>query len=176
MVLAEALLALAEALDERVAEALEVAGCLPRLRVEDDRAVEGHDVVALLDHRAPPLVLDVRLEQHAVVPVVVRGAEPAVDLGRLEQEAAPLAERDDLVHRDRVRGFGSHAGQCSGWAGREPRTLPRHPPSAICHRPPRTAPPGTSQIATSTSLLSHDVLTANTELPGCEPSHARGRL
>src|SRR4051812_42868923 len=109
MVLAEALLALAEALDERVAEALEVAGCLPRLRVEDDRAVERHDVVALLDHRAPPLVLDVRLEQYAVVPVVVRRAEPAVDLGRPEQEAASLAERDDLVHRHGVAGFAHRA-------------------------------------------------------------------
>src|SRR3954471_19610521 len=114
MVLAEALLALAEALDERVTEALEVAGCLPRLRVEDDRAVEGHDVVALLDHRAPPLVLDVRLEQDPVVPVVVRRAESAVDLGRLEQEAAPLAEGDDLLHRDGVLG---HGGESSGWVG-----------------------------------------------------------
>ena len=55
VVLAPAPLALAEALDERVGEAVEVAGGLPDLRVLEDRRVEGDDVVALLQHRAPPL-------------------------------------------------------------------------------------------------------------------------
>src|SRR3712207_7720683 len=49
VVRAPALLALPEALDERVGEAGQVARGLPRLRVQDDRAVEGDDVVALLD-------------------------------------------------------------------------------------------------------------------------------
>ena len=40
------------------------------------------------------------LQQHAVVAVVVGGADPAVDLGGREDEAAPLAERDDLVEGD----------------------------------------------------------------------------
>src|SRR6185436_6664651 len=56
------------------------------------------DVVAVLQHRAPPLALDVRLEQHAVVPVVVRRSDPSVDLGGGEGEPAPLAQRDDLLH------------------------------------------------------------------------------
>ena len=43
---AEALLADA-AVDERVGEAADVARRLPDLRVEDDRRVEGDDVVAL---------------------------------------------------------------------------------------------------------------------------------
>ena len=107
VVLAPAPLALAEALDERVGEALEVARGLPRLRVHEDRRVEGDHVVALLDHRAPPLGLDVRLQQHAVVAVVVGRGEPAVDLRGLEDEAAPLAERDDLVHG---HGVGRHGG------------------------------------------------------------------
>ena len=102
MVLAEALLALAQALDERVAEALQVAGRLPSLRVHQDRGVQRDDVVALLDHRARPLGLDVVLQQDAVVAVVVRRGQSAVDLGRLEDEAAPLAERHDLVHRHDV--------------------------------------------------------------------------
>ena len=103
MVGAEAQLARA-AVDERVGEAGEMPARHPRPRVLDDRRVQRHDVVALLEHRPPPLALDVVLEQHAVVAVVVAGADPAVDLAALEHEAAPLAQRDDLVHGDGVGG------------------------------------------------------------------------
>ncbi len=106
VVLAEALLAFAQALHERVAEARQMARCLPDLRVHEDRGVEGHHVVALLQHRAPPLVLHVLLEQHAVVAVVVGRGQPSVDLGGLEDEAPALAEGDDLLHRDDVVGHG----------------------------------------------------------------------
>ena len=98
---AEALPARA-AVHERVGEAGEVAGGLPHARVLQDRRVDRHDVVALLQHRAPPLALDVVLQQHAVVAVVVGRADPAVDLRGGEHEAAPLAQRDDLLHRHRV--------------------------------------------------------------------------
>ena len=100
VILAPALLALAEALDQRVGEAFEVARGLPDPRVLEDRRVEGDDVVAFLQHRPPPLGLDVVLQQHPVVAVVVGRAEAAVDLRGGEDEAAPLAERDDLLHRD----------------------------------------------------------------------------
>ena len=92
---AEALLAGA-AVDERVGEAGDVARRLPDLRVEDDRGVERDDVVALLHHRLEPARLDVLLEEHAVVAVVVRRAEPAVDLRRREDEAAPAASETIL--------------------------------------------------------------------------------
>ena len=108
MVLPPAALAVAEALHERVGEAGEVAGGLPRARVLDDRRVQRDDVVALLDHRLPPLGHDVVLEQHAVVPVVVRVGDPAVDLGGGEDEAAPLAQRHDLVHG---HDFAGHPGR-----------------------------------------------------------------
>ena len=58
-----------------------------------------------------------RLEQDAVVAVVVRGAEPAVDLGGLEQEAAALAEGDDLVHRHDVGASVAMCAERSGWPG-----------------------------------------------------------
>ena len=85
------------AVDHRVGEAGEVPRRLPDPRVLDDRRVDRDDVVAVLEHRAPPLVLDVVLQQHAVVAVVVGRADAAVDLRRREDEAAPLAQRDDLV-------------------------------------------------------------------------------
>src|SRR3954453_12922032 len=76
-----------------------MAGGLPRARVLVDRRVERDDIVALLDHGVPPEIRDVALEQHAVVPVVVRVGDSAVDLGGGEDQAAALAERDDLVER-----------------------------------------------------------------------------
>ena len=101
---AEALLA-GPAVDQRVAEAADVAGGLPDVRVEDDRGVERDDVVPLPHHRLEPARLDVVLQQDAVVAVVVGAAEAAVDLGRGEDEPAPLRQTDDLVHRD---GVGAH--------------------------------------------------------------------
>ena len=90
------------AVHQRVGEARQMARGLPHARVLQDRRVDRHDVVALGDHRAPPLVLDVRLEQHAVVAEVVRRADAAVDLRGGKHEAAPLAQRDDLLHRHDV--------------------------------------------------------------------------
>src|SRR5262249_56255253 len=99
-----AVTALAEpAVDERVGEPRYVTGGFPDGRVEDDRRVERDDVVALAHHRLHPARLDVVLEQDAVVPVVVRRAESAVDLARREDEPTPARERDELVHRDDIR-------------------------------------------------------------------------
>src|SRR5205823_2751231 len=50
-----------------------------------------------VEHRAPPLVFDVALQQHPVMAVVVGGRDAAVDLGGGEDESAPLAEGDDVV-------------------------------------------------------------------------------
>ena len=94
----EPLLAVA-AVDERVGERRDVTARLPDLRRHEDRGVETDDVVAHLDHRTPPGVLDVALEQHAERPVVPGGTEPAVDVGRREHQAAPLREIDDTVHQ-----------------------------------------------------------------------------
>ena len=105
MVQPPALLAVAEALHQRIGEALQMARGLPGARVHQDRGVEGHHVVALLQVRAPPLGLHVGLQQHAVVAVVVGRGQATVDLGGLEDEAAPLAQRDDLVHG---HGVGRH--------------------------------------------------------------------
>jgi hypothetical protein len=68
------------AVDHRIAEAREVPRRLPDPRVLDDRRVDRDDVVAILKHRAPPLVLDVVLEENPVVAVVVGRTDAAVDL------------------------------------------------------------------------------------------------
>ena len=68
------------AVDERVAESADVPRCDPHVGVEDDRRVERDDVVPLLHHRLEPACLDVVLQEDAVVAVVVRRAEAAVDL------------------------------------------------------------------------------------------------
>src|SRR5204863_3680856 len=70
----------------------------PDERIEDQGGVERDHVVALLDHRPEPGRPDVVLHEHAVVAVVVRRAEAAIDLRGREDEPAPAAERDDLVH------------------------------------------------------------------------------
>ena len=95
---AEAQLARA-AVHERVGEALEVPRGGPDRRVEDHGGIERHDVVALLDQRAQPLVLHVLLQEDAVVAVVVGGAEPAVDVRGGVDEAATPGQCGDLLDR-----------------------------------------------------------------------------
>ena len=85
------------ALDQRIAERAHVPGRDPDLRVHEDPGIETDDVVALLDHRPPPGALDVVLELHAERAVVPDGVDAAVDLGRGEDEPAPLRERHDGV-------------------------------------------------------------------------------
>ena len=94
------------AVHEGIGEAGQVPARQPGSGVLDDRRVQRDDVVALLEHGPPPTALDVVLEQDAVVAVVVAGAEAAVDLAAREHEPAPLAQRDNLVHRDYVHGHG----------------------------------------------------------------------
>src|SRR6185295_16742318 len=89
-----------------VGEILQVAARLPDGGVHQDRRVDAHHVRSALHEVPPPDPLDVALEldpQRAVVPARARAA---VDLARLEDEPAALAERDERVHRD-------HAGQDS---------------------------------------------------------------
>src|ERR1043166_7627268 len=57
-------------------------------------------VLAELDVVAPPEVLDVALELDAERTIIPGGSETAVDLARLEDEAAPFAKRDDGVEVD----------------------------------------------------------------------------
>ncbi len=107
------------ALDERVLKRPDMAGGDPHLGVHQDPGVEPDHVVAQLDHRPPPRSLDVALQLDPERAVVPHGVDPAVDLGRGEDEATPLAERDDRVEvgnggRDRLRIGGLGVGHDGG--------------------------------------------------------------
>ncbi len=98
---AKAVLAMS-AINQRIGEAGDVSRRLPYLRMHEDRGVEPLDVIAGVNHGVPPAVLDVLLELDAEGAVVPDRTQAAVDLGRLEDEAAPLGERHELVHEGGV--------------------------------------------------------------------------
>ena len=108
LVRAPPLLAVA-AVDQGVGEGRQVARCLPDLGVREDRGVDRHDVVTLLDHCPPPGLAYVAEHEGAERAVVVGRADAAVDLGRREDEATPLAQVDDGVEQP---GVGRGLGRC----------------------------------------------------------------
>jgi hypothetical protein len=97
VVLAEAVVA-AGALDERVGEAGDVPGRLPHERRHDDGGLEAHDIVAELDHAAPPGGADVPAELDPEGAVVPRRAQSPVDLAGLEGDAPALGQGGDGLH------------------------------------------------------------------------------
>src|SRR5207247_654556 len=82
-------------LDERIAERSDVTGRHPDLGMHEDPRFEPDDVLALLDHRPPPGALDVVLQLDPEGTVIPDGIDPAIDLARWEDEAAPLRQGYD---------------------------------------------------------------------------------
>ena len=85
--------------DQRVVERRDVSRSLPGLGVHEDRGVDADDVLVQFDHRIPPIALDVVLQLHAVLPVIVHGAESVVYLARREYEAVLLAMGDKFLEK-----------------------------------------------------------------------------
>ena len=81
----------------RVGERVEVAARLPDLRVHDDRRVESRHVLAAAHGELPPGLLDVLLQLAAERTVVPEPRHAAVDLGRMIDEPAALAQRGERV-------------------------------------------------------------------------------
>ncbi len=112
----------------------------------EDRRVEADHVVAQLHHRAPPGVFDVAQHEHPERPVVVGGAEPAVDLGRGEDEAPPLGQVDDPFHQVGVRRSSGAAsspvcsvmGEDTGQASGVPGQTRRRTVTSLASNRPRT--------------------------------------
>ena len=76
-----------------------MAGRLPDRRVHDNRGIESDDIFAVASHRAPPGVAQIALQLGAEWAVIPEAIDAAVDLGALENEAAPLAQGYDLLHQ-----------------------------------------------------------------------------
>ena len=91
------------AVHQRIHKAGHVTARFPRARVHQNRRIQPFDVVARTHHRVPPAILDVLLELHTKRTVVPHRARATVDLGGLEDEAAPLAQRHQLVHHVGLR-------------------------------------------------------------------------
>ena len=86
------------AVDERVGEAGDVAGGFPDLGVHDDGRFDADDVVATVNHVAPPALADVALKFHAQRAIVEETVQAAVDFGGRVDKAPALCERDEGLH------------------------------------------------------------------------------
>ena len=82
--------------DQRVVERADMSRSLPRTGVHEDRGVDAHDILMQLDHRIPPVALDVVFQLHAVLSVVVHRSQTVVDFARREYESVFLAVGDQL--------------------------------------------------------------------------------
>ena len=85
--------------DQRVVEGGHMARSLPRPGVHEDGGIESHDVLVQLDHRVPPVALDVVFQLHAVLSVVIDGGQTVVDLARREHESVLLAMGDQFLEK-----------------------------------------------------------------------------
>ena len=99
------------ALAHHVGEGVHMAAGLPDGRMHDDGGIKADDIVTVAGHRAPPGVAEVALQFRAERAVVPESPDAAVDLGGLEDEAAPLAEADDLLHAGVGGGWFGHKGK-----------------------------------------------------------------
>jgi len=97
--------------NHRIAERVHMAAGLPDFRVHDDGGFEADDIVAQLDHVAPPQLLDVALEFGTERTVIPKTVDAAVNFRGLINEPAPLAQRHDFFHQGIFFCFSHWAGQ-----------------------------------------------------------------
>src|SRR5215831_4749411 len=86
----------------RIREAFDVAGRLEDGRMRQDRSVHADDVVSFVYDHTPPIIFQITLQLHAERPIIPSAIEPAVNLARLENEAAPLTQADNFFHACRA--------------------------------------------------------------------------
>jgi len=84
------------AIDHRIGEILYMTRGFPYTRVHEDRGIEAFDVMPG-GHCAPPGIFQVAEHLNAKRTVIPAAVEPAIDLGRLKNKAAPFGERYDLL-------------------------------------------------------------------------------
>src|SRR3989338_1164944 len=86
------------ALYQRVGETFGVAARLPHFLIHHDCRVKTKHVLASIDKLPPPNLLDIFFQESAVVPVIPKTGEPAVNFRAGEHKPASFAERDDFFH------------------------------------------------------------------------------
>ena len=96
----------------RIRESRNVSTGFPNFRRHDDGRFEAGDVVALAGHGVPPKFLDVALEFRTQRAVIPKAVDAAVNLRRLKNEPAPLAQRHDFFHLQILFWIGHRANQC----------------------------------------------------------------
>ena len=77
--------------DEGVVEGVYVSAGLPDGGMHEDGAVDADDVLVEQSHGLPPILLDIVLQLHTVLTVVVNGTESVVDVAGREHKTVFLA-------------------------------------------------------------------------------------
>ena len=94
------------ALDEWVAEHIDVPRRFPHLTRQNDRRIEADNVGTTLHHRLPPLALDVLFQFNTEWAVIPRRTASPVDFSGLEDKSPSFRERNNGVKAS-VLGHGS---------------------------------------------------------------------
>ena len=156
-----------ERLGERVAEHLDVPGCLPDGRRQDDGRVESDHVAAAAHEGVPPLALDVLFQLDAEGAVVPGRPGSAVDVTGGEDEPAVLRQRDYRIESRLFSQWCSQNVLCSGQTPRRtnPTEVVQAPAaSAVCASGPRRSLPGRIAVRSALSRVH----------PGTDCAGARG--
>lgn len=67
--------------------------------MHEDRGVDADDILVQFNHRIPPITLDIVLQLHAVLSVIVHGTESVIYLARGEYESVFLAMGDKFLEK-----------------------------------------------------------------------------
>ena len=68
-----------------------MAGGDPGLGVHEHAGIDTHDVLVEPGHGFPPVILDVVLELHTILPIIIDCGKAVVNLARREDESVFLA-------------------------------------------------------------------------------------
>mmetsp|Transcript_13127 Transcript_13127/g.37407 ORF Transcript_13127/g.37407 Transcript_13127/m.37407 type:complete len:390 (-) Transcript_13127:301-1470(-) len=98
-----------------IRETIEMARTLPRRGIVNDGAVQSHNVLPPGNKVPPPRILDILLQFGPERSVVEESGKSVVNFRRGEDDAAPLAQRYDLVHLELGVGLGVGNDAGRGW-------------------------------------------------------------
>ena len=83
--------------DHRVVERIDVTARLPHGGVHKNGRIQAHHIALKLYHCLPPILAKVVFEEHAILAVVVHGAQPVVELARLKNKTVLFGVGNDAL-------------------------------------------------------------------------------